>query len=587
MKKLSYIYTIEKYCQGCNKCIFKCPTGANEAFVEADEGKVFIKDGFCISCGECLSICDHGARDFDDDTEEFFNSIKNGESISAIVAPSARFNFTDVKKVISYLKSIGVKNVYDVSFGADICTWAHVRLLQQQPDTSIISQPCPVVVSYIEKYRPELISHLSPVQSPAVCVATYLKKYVGITDKVMFLSPCIGKKRECKSTYTGETLDLNVTFTKFLEHLDSSGIDLSGYPQSEFDNMKGSVGFAFSRPGGLAENIKFHLDQDIWVKQVEGNDNIRRYLDEYRDDLKQGHPVPTVVDALNCVDGCNLGTGTSKRAKQNEIDFHTNRSKSSVSKTESERLMSLFDKTLSADHFVRKYKDRSFDYKKRDDVDMESAFASLGKFTKEEREINCFCCGYGNCYDFVYDLATGHNDKSNCRHYLLNKFKKLSLFDELTGAHNRNCFNMTIERHLANHPGFLGIIFIDINGLKEANDTYGHIYGDKLIIKCANICKEVFKEAIYRVGGDEFVVVYDSGDEASFDEKSKSLDKLLSKAENLIVSVGSSKSYDKSDVASSIDHADKAMYQAKQEYYKRINKAERRNRKFTKIFDRF
>ncbi len=581
MDQNSFVFTKDKYCLGCNKCIFVCPVHANEAFVEADNNKVFIKDGFCISCGQCLTICGHGARDYDDDFENFFNDLEKGEKISVVIAPAANFNFTNVKRLIGYLKSIGINNVFDVSFGADICTWAHAKLIEEQNIKSLIAQPCPVVVSYIEKYRPRLIEYLSPIQSPVVCTGIYAKEYMGVTDKILFLSPCIGKKRESDNKLVHDVLDYNVTMTKFIQYLKDNKVNLDKFPEENFDNMQGSIGFTFSRPGGMSENIKFNLGrEDVWIKQVEGIKDIKAYLDEYIEDIDADNPLPLIVDVLNCEHGCNLGTGTPKSARRNQIDYFMNKNKANISRELADKLNGYFNGHLNIEDFKRRYYDRSFDYIKKLNVDMESAFISLGKITQQDRKVNCFSCGYGNCFDFAYDLATGHNDKSNCRHYLLNKFKKLSLYDELTGVNNRNHFNLTLDRISEHNLQFLGIIFIDINGLKEANDTYGHGYGDELIVTCAQICKKVFDDSVYRIGGDEFVILFENSHKAQFAKKVEELSALLTKEDRLIVSVGSSVCYNKDEVSQKIEEADQSMYKAKQEYYKNIGKADRRNRRF-------
>ncbi len=578
MEDISFVHTKESYCMGCNKCIFKCPTGANEAFFEAGAGKVFIKNGFCISCGECISICDHGARDFIDDTKEFYNDLKNGENISVVIAPAAKFNFASLEKIIGYFKSLGVKNVYDVSFGADICTWAHVKVIKERNLTGVIAQPCPVVVSYIEKYRASLINKLSPVQSPVICVATYLKKYLGIKDKIMFLSPCIGKKRECISENTNDMLDYNMSFIKFEEYLKQNNIDLNTFPEEKFDNMEGSLGFAFPRPGGLSENIKYHLGEDTWIKKIEGIHNISNYFDECIEDVKNNKPIPLIIDALNCEHGCNFGTGTHKLARHNEIDYVTNKNISNLKRENSEKLMNYFSETFDVNDFIREYKDRSFHYKKDENVDMEKAFISLGKITKDDREINCFSCGYGNCYDFVYDLATGHNDKNNCRHYLLNKFKKLSLLDDLTGLKNRYSFSLAVKDLTKFHPDIIGIAYVDINGLKQANDIYGHNYGDEMIIDCANSLKKVFLDKVYRIGGDEFIILDDEITESSFNKKLSILTNLIDKNKDLVVSIGYSFSYNSSQFEAKREEADQRMYKAKQKFYEEKRLTDRRNR---------
>ncbi len=574
-EQISYVVTNESDCAGCNKCIFKCPTGANEAFFEADDGKVFIKHGFCISCGECIEICDHGARGYFDDMDRFFKDLEAGEQISVVIAPSAKFHFKDIGNLIGYLKSIGVNKIYDVSLGADICVWGHLRAIEKKNLTSIIAQPCPVVVSYIEKYKAELISKLSPVHSPVACLGIYLKKYLGVTDKIMFLSPCIGKKRECSSTQTKKVLEYNVTFKKLADYINKKNIDLTSYNSSTFDSMEGSIGFTFPRPGGLSENIKYHLGEDVWIKHIEGIHNIDNYFNEYIEDLAEGKAVPLIIDALNCQQGCNFGTGANKDVRQNEIDYQLNKAKSKITKENTHKLMKHFDDSFDLNDFLRGYTDRSVDYKKDETVDLEQAFLSLGKITYEDRNVNCFSCGYGNCNDFAYDLAIGSNDKNNCKHYLLNKFKKLSLYDDLTTLNNRYSFNLALKRLSKNHTGFVGIVYIDINGLKEANDTYGHSYGDTLIISCANILSKVFYEKVYRVGGDEFVVLQDNTNSEEFTKMLNILDIMFKSEDKLIVSVGSAISYSSMDLEHKMNIADQEMYRAKEEYYKSVGRNRR------------
>ncbi len=577
MNKISFIHTHEEKCQGCNKCIYCCPTSANKAFFDGENGKVFIKEDVCISCGECISVCDHDARDYMDDTEYFFRDLAAGEAISVVVAPSARFNIPNFDKVLGYLKQIGVRQIYDVSYGADICTWGHVKAIKEGKIDNIIAQPCPVIVCYIEKYYPTLLEKLSPIQSPVVCLGTYLKKYLGKKEKIMFLSPCIGKKWECESEHTNGVLEYNVTYDVFMKHLEREQVDIEGCLSEKFDELEGSIGFTFPRPGGLAENIRYHFGENLWIKQVEGIDNVTKYFDEYAQDIEEGRPVPRIVDALNCEQGCNVGTGTSKNARQNEIDFVMNEMKSKTNQADGEKLMKHFDEQFVFEDFCRIYTDRSIDCTRSSDVDMERAFLSLGKVTEEDRNINCFCCGYGNCYDFVYDLAQGYNDRNNCRHFLLNKFKKISYYDELTGVNSRHSYREKVSRIKGKHPGFVGIVYVDINGLKETNDTKGHKYGDMLITACADLLREVFGNKIYRVGGDEFVILDTEVKEEIFLNKVGELRVKVQEREYEMLSLGVACSHTRADFDQRLEEADRQMYLAKQEYYHTRAKANRRN----------
>jgi len=94
----------------------------------------------------------------------------------------------------------------------------------------------------------------------------------------------------------------------------------------------------------------------------------------------------------------------------------------------------------------------------------------------------------------------------------LQKVKSLSLTDELTKLYNRRGF-MTLAHHetkMANRKksGFI-ILFLDMDGMKKINDTFGHEAGDQALRDTARILKATFRESdiIARIGGDEFVIL--------------------------------------------------------------------------------
>lgn len=97
---------------------------------------------------------------------------------------------------------------------------------------------------------------------------------------------------------------------------------------------------------------------------------------------------------------------------------------------------------------------------------------------------------------------------------LLNaQLEKLANTDSLTGVYNRGYFNRILEQAVQSSERFTHIAFsilmIDVNGLKRVNDTFGHEYGDLMIIKVAELLKEVCRKSdvITRLGGDEFVIL--------------------------------------------------------------------------------
>ncbi len=420
------IVTNESKCQGCNKCIGVCPVKfANEAYIdEAGMNKIRVNADLCIHCGKCIEICDHVARDYKDDTEDFFCELEKGNKISLVVAPAVRTNYSDYQRLFGFLKKKGVNVIYDVSFGADITTWAYLKAIKAIKLNSIIAQPCPVVINYIEKYKPQLIENLAPIHSPAMCTAIYLRKHANIEDKIAFLSPCLAKQDEFCSSDTKELISYNVTFRKLNAYLAKNNIKLNSCDPVDFDNLECGLGLLFPRPGGLKENVLDRLPE-AWVKQVEGTEHIVTYLDDYHNRVKLNKAVPLLVDILNCSFGCNDGTGTERKVELDEIDYTLNRlkkeklHKKASLKREVDALYKLFDKKLDYQDFIRKYTDRSDHIYKLDTSEgkVNAAYEALHKINKSDREINCNACGYNNCRKMAVAVANNINHVDNCIHY--------------------------------------------------------------------------------------------------------------------------------------------------------------------------
>lgn len=192
-------------CVGCNRCIGACSCkGANIAKKKNDENVIEVDADKCVACGACFDVCEHHARGYTDDTERFFRDLKKGEKISVILAPAFKANYyNEYETVLGGLKKLGVNRILSVSHGADITTWAYINYIQKYHFIGGISQPCPAVVGYIEKYLPELLPKLMPIHSPMMCSAIYARKYMGLRDSLAFISPCITKKNEIEDPNTG------------------------------------------------------------------------------------------------------------------------------------------------------------------------------------------------------------------------------------------------------------------------------------------------------------------------------------------------------------------------------------------------
>lgn len=415
------IITDEEKCMGCNKCIVKCPVNANDAKIIDGKNKITINSIRCIQCGECIHVCDHNARSFDDSTENFLNRLKAGDKISILVAPAIRSNINEYRNLFGYLKDLGVNLIYDVSFGADITTWAYLKAIKEGKISTMIAQPCPVIVSYIQHYKTQLIPYLAPIHSPAMCAAIYLKKYKNLTDDLAFISPCIGKEMEFDDENTFGLIKYNVTISKLKKYLEENMINLSKYPAVEFDDEPCGLGFTFSRPGGLKENVEYYTNGEAWVKQVEGIEEVCSYLDQYESRIQSHKKTPLLIDVLNCKHGCNLGTAVNNPLETDDSDDKMNQLKHKFIDDNADpkeyKQFKLFDQKFDLNDFIREYTDYSSNVLDASTDEIESIFNQLGKTTEESRNINCFACGYGRCSKFATAVANGNNDIRNCINY--------------------------------------------------------------------------------------------------------------------------------------------------------------------------
>lgn len=433
----SPITVSKEKCIGCNKCIRTCPIlGANVTITEGGMSKVYIDEEKCIGCGECVKVCKHGARDFIDSTGEFFKDLKDGKKIAVIAAPSIVVNIKNYKKFFGYLKFLGVSIIYDVSFGADITTWAYLKVMKENNISSLISQPCPIVVNYVEKYKPELIKYLAPIHSPMMCTAVYLKKYKNIQEDIAFLSPCIGKLIEINDMNTGGYVRYNVTYKKILDYLKDNNVNLNNYDEVGFDNVPASLGSVYSLPGGLKANVKAR-NEEIHVLQVEGHKDAIEYLNKYSDRVKANKFLPNLMDILNCKNGCNIGTASLDNLTEYDIQYRFHnmkveklKEKSSLFKKKIKAIDEYFDKNLNLNDFVRNY---SVQKVKKiiepTEKDYENIFNEMMKTTTLGREFNCSACGYGTCKEMAKMIFNGINTKENCIYYVK---KKINMeYDEL------------------------------------------------------------------------------------------------------------------------------------------------------------
>lgn len=146
------------------------------------------------------------------------------------------------------------------------------------------------------------------------------------------------------------------------------------------------------------------------------------------------------------------------------------------------------------------------------------------------------------------------------------EMEKLCKYDTLTGVHNR--LQYEIVKQEIDYSNSLGIVFADLNMLKDINDNYGHSVGDIYIKDFSNILSNIFgHENCYRIGGDEFVVIIQNLLPSDFASKINKLRYDTNINNKYIASIGYDYKCKPSDIDNMILISEKMMYEDKKIYH--------------------
>lgn len=491
-KNTKLVFTIKDKCRVCYTCVRECPVKA----IKIINGQAEIIQERCIACGNCTRVCSQGAKAFLNSSGNVLKMLEKEENVIAILAPSfvSEFKeFDDYHELIGMIRELGFSKIVEVAFGADLVAREYRKIIKNKNVKGFISSDCPAIVSFIEKYHPDLLGNLAPVVSPMIALVRYLKSKDKNSPKIVFIGPCIAKKAESNE------VDEQITFMELREIFNKRGIFQGKGLYSEFDPPKAGKGAIFPISRGLLQTINSKEDEiERNVIVAEGRVDFQEAIREYKMGLIDSDHLE-----LLCCEGCIMGPGTSEKGNKFERRLLVN---NYVKEKLAELDFNTWEKTMKDAEKIDL--SQSFDLndqrmKDPTESEIREVLKSMNK-SMEKDHLNCGACGYDTCRNHAIAIKKGLAEIEMCLPYTIEKLhssvedlavsnKKLMSVQQALKQTEKLAHMGQLSAGIAhelNNP--LGVVIMYANILLEELDEDSQFYGDlKLIAEQSERCKSI------------------------------------------------------------------------------------------------
>lgn len=403
MNNQNPVYTLINECHDCYRCVRECPVKA----IKIENNHASVIPEKCISCGTCVKVCPANAKCVRSDLEKVQNLIHSGKDVYVSLAPSWRGVFEmSAQKMIAIFKRLGFKDISETALGAEEVSIKTAQMLNQTKQGLWISSACPVIVDYIRLYKPEFAKYITPIGSPARTHAKMLRQNFGQDIGIVFIGPCIGKKKEADEP--DGLIDLAITFEELKIWMYDQIPDLSEIQKDdrfEFVPHSAHEGALYPIDGGMNTTIrKIGIKEDVQLLEICSIPAFEKALNNLNPD-KINRPI--FVEALACEGGCIAGPCIS-----------TDKASISIISDVLAKVKKRNDIPKTPNVIVDyEYKSAAISESKYSLEDITKTLKKIGKHTEED-ELNCGGCGYSSCRELAVALLDGVAESSMCISYM-------------------------------------------------------------------------------------------------------------------------------------------------------------------------
>ena len=289
-------------------CEESCPVGAISKDPVTSSAKIDYAK--CISCGKCAAACPFGAIHEKSQLVDILRSLEAKDEVIALLAPSIAGQFSgNIFKLHTALLKLGFREAFEVALGADITTKREAAEFverMQKGEAFMTTSCCAGYNNLVEKHLPEIAKFKSNTETPLFYTAELVRKLYP-TAKIVFLSPCVAKRKEI---LRDKRADYLLNFEELLALLNGYEINVEACEELPFKDLASKQGRNFGVTGGVAAAVQ-SLNSDVKPYLINGlNRESVRDLKKMAKEAKC--PFGNLVEVMCCEGGCINGNAAVK-----------------------------------------------------------------------------------------------------------------------------------------------------------------------------------------------------------------------------------------------------------------------------------